>query len=43
MAAQNEENQSNAVKRFSDDEDNQLKFPSHFGTHYILQLIFIFI
>ena len=34
MAAQNEENQKIAYTRFSDDEDNNIKYPAHFGTHY---------
>ena len=34
MAAQNEENQNTALSRFIDDEDNEVKFPVHFGTHY---------
>ena len=34
MAAQNEENQNRASTRFEDDEDNNNKFPVHFGTHY---------
>ena len=34
MAAQNEENQNRASTRFEDDEDNNNKFPAHFGTHY---------
>ena len=34
MAAQTEENQNIALNRFIDDEDSQLKFPAHFGTHY---------
>jgi len=34
MGAQTEETQNIANNRFTDDEDNQHKFPAHFGTHY---------
>ena len=34
MAAQTKENQDTAINRFQDDEENNQKFPSHFGTHY---------
>ena len=34
MASQTEENKSAAITRFKDDEDNKVKFPAHFGTHY---------
>jgi len=34
MAGQVEENRITAYNRFQDDEENGLKFPSHYGTHY---------
>ena len=34
MAGQIEENRITAYNRFQDDEENGLKFPSHYGTHY---------
>ena len=34
MAAQNEDNRITAMNRFEDEEENQNKFPAHFGTHY---------
>ena len=34
MAAQTEESREIALNRFEDDEENNNKFPTHFGTHY---------
>ena len=34
MAAQYKESQQTAMNRYTDDEDNNNKFPAHFGTHY---------
>jgi len=34
MAAQNEDNRTIAMNRFIDEEENNNKYPAHFGTHY---------
>ena len=34
MAAQSEDNRNTALGRFLDDEENKVKFPVHYGTHY---------
>jgi hypothetical protein len=34
MGAQTEDNRNTALGRFQDDEENKVKFPVHYGTHY---------